>query len=87
MYLRISNDFVVPKDELIGIFDLDNTTVSRQGRAFLPHAEKSGCVVYTSDELPRSYVVTMHNGELLVYLSSHSSRVLQNRARSSDLLA
>ena len=87
MYLRISNDCVVPKDEIIGIFDLDNTTVSRQGRSFLPCAEKDGCVVYTSDELPRSYVVTVHNGELLIYLSSHSSRILQNRARSSELLA
>ena len=87
MYLRISNDCVVPKDEIIGIFDLDNTTVSRQGRSFLPRAEKDGYVVYTSDELPRSYVVTVRNGELLVYLSSHSSRVLQNRARTSELLA
>ena len=87
MYLRISNDCVVPKDEIIGIFDLDNTTVSRQGRSFLPRAEKSGCVVYTSDELPRSYVLTVRSGEHLIYLSSHSSRVLQNRARSSELLA
>ena len=42
MFLRISNDFVVPKSDIIGIFDMDNTTVSRQGRTFLPDSEKNG---------------------------------------------
>ncbi|MCH5211878.1 MAG: DUF370 domain-containing protein [Oscillospiraceae bacterium] len=86
MYLRISNDCVVPKDEIIGIFDMDNTTVSRQGRNFLPEAEKNGCIIYTSDELPKSYVVTAGDGAEKVYLSSLSSRILQNRAKSKDLL-
>ena len=25
MYLRLSNDCVIPKNEIIGIFDMDNT--------------------------------------------------------------
>ena len=86
MYLRISNDCVVPKEDIIGIFDMDNTTVSRQGRNFLPEAEKSGCIIYTSDELPKSYVVAVRDGAARVYLSSLSSRILQNRAKSTDLL-
>ena len=86
MYLRISNDCVVPKSDIIGIFDMDNTTVSRQGRNFLPEAEKNGCITYTSDELPKSYVVTAGDGTARVYLSSLSSRILQNRAKSKDLL-
>ena len=86
MYLRISNDCIVPKCDIIGIFDMDNTTVSRQGREFLPCAEKKGCVEYTSDELPRSYVVTERNGRVRIYLSSLSSRSLINRARSAELM-
>ena len=54
MYLRISNDCIVPKEEIIGIFDMDNTTVSRQGRNFLPNAERSGAIINTADDLPRS---------------------------------
>ena len=42
MYLRISNDCVIPKTDIIGIFDMDNTTVSRQGRQFLPESDKNG---------------------------------------------
>lgn len=86
MYLRISNDCVVLKSDIIGIFDMDNTTVSRQGRNFLPEAEKRGCITYTSDELPKSYVVAVRDGTISVYLSSLSSRILQNRAKSKDLL-
>lgn len=86
MFLRISNEFVVPKNEIIGIFDMDNTTVSRQGRDFLPRAEKDGLLIYSADDLPKSYVVTEHNGEMRVYLSSFSSKLLINRAKSSKML-
>ncbi len=87
MYLRISNDCVIPKSDIIGIFDMDNTTVSRQGRSFLPAAERSGCIVYAADDLPKSYVVTVKDGDMRVYLSSLSSKVLQNRARTAEVLA
>jgi hypothetical protein len=86
MYLRISNSCVILKSDIIGIFDMDNTTVSRQGKNFLPEAEKNGCVIYSADDLPKSYVVAESNGEMKVYLSSHSSKVLINRAKSSELM-
>ncbi len=86
MFLKISNDFVVPKSEIVGIFDMDNTTVSRQGRDFLPKAEKDGELIYSADDLPKSYVVTEHNGKIKVYLSSFSSKLLISRAKSSGML-
>lgn len=86
MFLRISNDFVVPKSDIIGIFDMDNTTVSRQGKKFLPEAEKNGELIYSADDLPKSYVVTEQNGNQKVYLSSFSSKLLINRAKSSELM-
>lgn len=86
MYLRISNEFVVPKNEIIGIFDMDNTTISRQGRDFLPEAEKNGQLIYSADDLPKSYVVTERDGRVLVYLSSFSSKLLISRAKSLGML-
>ncbi len=86
MFLRISNDYVVPKEDIIGIFDMDNTTVSRQGKGFLPDAERDGELIYSADDLPKSYVVTEHNGKVRVYLSSFSSKLLINRAKSADML-
>ena len=87
MYLRVSSSCVVLKSDIIGIFDMDNTTVSRQGRNFLPDAEKAGRVIYSADELPRSYVVTESENGTAVYLSSLSSKVLINRAKTSGVLA
>lgn len=86
MFLRISNDFVVPKSDIIGIFDMDNTTVSRQGRDFLPQAEKLGALIYSADDLPKSYVVTERDGQMQVYLSSFSSKLLISRAKASEML-
>lgn len=86
MFLRISNNYVVPKSEIVGIFDMDNTTVSRQGRDFLPRAEKNGLLIYSADDLPKSYVLTEHDGKMTVYLSSFSSKLLINRAKSSEML-
>lgn len=86
MYLRISNDCVVMKSEIVGIFDMDNTTVSRQGKYFLPDAEKNGLVIDVADDLPKSYVVVNSGGETKVYLSSLSSKVLIGRAKSSGLI-
>lgn len=87
MYLRISNNCVILKSDIIGIFDMDNTTVSRQGRDFLPCAERDGNIVYTADDLPKSYVVAEHGGKMTVYLSSLSSKVLINRARSHKVMS
>ncbi|MDD6564977.1 MAG: DUF370 domain-containing protein [Clostridiales bacterium] len=86
MFLRISNEFVVPKSDIIGIFDMDNTTVSRQGRDFLPVAEKNGELIYSADDLPKSYVVTEHEGKIRVYLSSFSSKLLIGRAKKAGIL-
>lgn len=86
MFLRISNDYVVSKSDIIGIFDMDNTTVSRQGRDFLPEAEREGRLVYSADDLPKSYVVTEYDGKTTVYLSSLSSKVLINRAKRKEVI-
>lgn len=86
MYLQAGIDTLVDIDEIIGIFDMDNTTVSRQGRNFLPHAEKKGQVVNASDDLPKSYILTEADGNSRVFISSVSSRVLSNRTKSSKII-
>jgi len=57
LYLHIGKNVVVPEEDVIGIFDLDNTTGSIISRRFLSNAEKNGCVISVSDELPKSFVV------------------------------
>ena len=40
MYLHLGMDKVITFDDIIGIFDLDTTTVSKRTRDYLAKAEK-----------------------------------------------
>ena len=57
MYLHLGQNTVITLDEIIGIFDLDNTTVSKKTRDYLASAEKKGKVNVVSSELPKSFIV------------------------------
>ncbi len=80
MYLHVGKDIVVNTKDIIGIFDMDNTTVSRQGRDFLPEAQKNGVLINATDDLPQSYVVTKRGSEVKIYISSYSSKVLGRKS-------
>lgn len=80
MYMHLGNNAVIKTGEIIGIFDLDNTTVSARTRQFLAIAEKRGNIIATSNELPKSFVVTSgETGKNKVYLSQLSTQTLSKR--------
>jgi hypothetical protein len=85
MYLHIGNDIVVNTKNIVGIFDMDNTTVSRLGREFLPKAQKDGIIINATDDLPKSYVLTKTKNETKVYISSVSSQVLSKRVKTAKM--
>ena len=44
-YLHIGQNVMVPEKQIIGIFDLDNTSQSKWTRKFLADAEQEGVVL------------------------------------------
>ncbi|MGN0468611.1 MAG: extracellular matrix regulator RemB [Acutalibacteraceae bacterium] len=76
MYLHLGQSTVITTDEIVGIFDLDNTTVSKKTRDFLFQAQKEKRVVYVSSELPKSFIVCLDN---TVYISQISCATLIKR--------
>jgi len=80
MYLSIGNDMAVRDTSVIGIFDLDNTTVTPRGRLFLEKAEKAGEVV-PCDDLPKSYVLTAEYGMTRLYLTPYNTATLEKRMK------
>ena len=80
MYIHLGRDYVLNDRDIIGIFNLETTTISPRGREFLNYAQKNGAVVSLSDELPQSYVLADGGVEDTVYLSELSSAVLRRRA-------
>ena len=45
MYLYIGNDIVINSKNIVGIFDADNTTISKDTRKFLNLSEKNGQII------------------------------------------
>ncbi len=86
MYLHLGNDVVVDMSTVIGIFDMDNTTVSYQTRNFLQKAQKDGIVIDVAEDLPKSFIVTESGGKTCVYISSLASRTLYGRAKTDNYL-
>ena len=80
MYIHLGRDYVLNDRDVIGIFNLETTTISPRGREFLNYAQKNGAVVSLSEELPQSYVLADGAVVDTVYLLERSSAVLRRRA-------
>lgn len=85
MYLHLGQDTVIKMNEIIGIFDMDTSTLSKTTCVYLAACEKKGCVVNVSMELPKSFVLCRSDkGEITVYISQISSSTLLKRSRFID---
>ena len=80
MYIHLGNNSVINTKEIIGIFDLDNATVSKRTRNYLKKAEQKGEVISTCADLPKSFVICVSNeGKRKIYLSQLSTVTLDKR--------
>ena len=85
MFLHLGQNTLVDDRTVIGVFDLDNSTVSKHTRDFLARAQKEGRVVSLPGDLPRSFVLCAPDkGGGTVYLSQLSAATLLRRAESNS---
>ncbi|MGN0624811.1 MAG: extracellular matrix regulator RemB, partial [Oscillospiraceae bacterium] len=56
MYLHLGQDVVVPSRNIVGIFDIENTSISKITKEFLGGQEKKHHVINVPSELPKSFV-------------------------------
>lgn len=80
MYIHLGNEMVVNEKDIVGIFDLETTTISKHSRKFLEIAEKQKQVINVSYELPKSFIITNKNNKNKVYISQISTSTLQKRS-------
>ena len=85
MYLHLGQDYVVHTRDIIGIFDIDSSSVAKNTRQFLRRAEEEGAVVTVSGELPKSFVLTDFPVQT-VFVSPISAPTLQRRCERLDNL-
>lgn len=82
MYLHPGGNKVLRTADIIGIFDLDKTTVSGRTREFLNQKEKQKRVVLLDDDLPQSFIIMANKKGEKVYLSQISAKTLFARTHS-----
>ena len=85
MYLHLGKGWVVSGNEIIAIFDLDNSSQSHLTRKYLSTAEKAGQVINASEDIPKSFIVTEEKGKRRVYLSQMASSTLLRRWESGGM--
>ena len=84
-FLHLGGDVVVKTRDIVGIFDMENTTEAAASRQFLADAEKGGRVYTVSYELPKSYIVTCEpDGTETVFVSQISAATLRRRMQNAQ---
>lgn len=79
MFFTVTPDFSVDERDIIGIFDLDESTRSPITRKFLRDSEKRGILNTKSRDIPKSFLVC----DDFVCLVQTSSASLVGRAEES----
>lgn len=81
MYIHLGLDKTITDDEIIGIFDLDNTTVQKSTRDFLAKAEKGKLVENVCIDLPKSFVLCEKKGKERIYITQIAANTIIKRTK------
>ena len=85
MFIHIGQDTVVIDKEIIGIFDMDNTTVMKKTIDYLNNAEKEKSVINVAPfELPKSFIVCQTPKGKRIYISPVSVGTILRRIESGS---
>ena len=88
MFLHLGQDTIITTEDIIGIFDLDTSTVMKSTRDFLNTMTKAKKVINVSYELPKSFVLTYDKKtkEKTMYIAPISSVTLLKRIENVNYI-
>lgn len=79
MFLHVGNGKNIRQKDIIGIFDMDNATVSQITRKYLSGEQKKKAVESVADEIPKSFILYVCEGEKKICFSPLSTTALFGR--------
>ena len=79
MYVHIGNDFVLHKNDILGIFDFDLLYMSEYTKKHFKELERDNRLITICEDIPKSAIVAFLSGEEVVYLSPLNPKTIQNR--------
>lgn len=84
MYLHLGQNVIVRTNDIIGVFDLDTSTIGKTTKKYLSQAEKKKKVINVSYDLPKSFVVCGKKEKTKVYISPLATATLAKRQENSQ---
>ena len=88
MYLHLGQDTVVKMSEVVGIFDLETSTISKITREFVAtsgagrRGNSAAACMNVSMEMPKTFILCKdHKENTIVYISQISSSTLLKRTK------
>ncbi|HRR77165.1 MAG: DUF370 domain-containing protein [Ruminococcus sp.] len=79
VYLHVGNNYSVDVRDIVGVFDIENTTVEKCTKLLLDRAEKEHKCIYTTYEMPKSFIIVMKDGREKIYISQLAASTLKKR--------
>ncbi len=81
MFLHLGNDNLLRTQDIIGVFDLDTCTISKNTRNFLKNAQDNDIVINVTQNLPKSFIVSNNNKTKKenIYITQVSASTLKKR--------
>lgn len=83
MYLNIGGGELIRKKDIVGIFDLDTSTIGQITKEYLKKSEVEGRSETVGDDIPKAYVVTTDGHVYITTLSAASLKGRNKEAISS----
>lgn len=86
MYLHIGSQKNIRICDIIGLFDVDRTTISHITRRYLSEAQKKDAVKAADEEIPKSFILYREHGtgKCQIYFSQLSTAALMGRIREGS---
>ena len=82
MFLHVGNNCNIRTRSVIGIFDMDNATMSAITRKYLSAKQKESLVWAVSYDIPKSFILYEDGGEFKICCSPLSASSLKGRLNS-----
>ena len=78
-FINIGGVYILQKEEILGVFDLDTASTKTDTKRFLSSHEKAGRMVSVGYDIPKSFVVTARGRREMVYITTLSSQSIESR--------
>ncbi|MBQ8569128.1 MAG: DUF370 domain-containing protein [Oscillospiraceae bacterium] len=79
MYIHLGGETTVRDCDIIGIFDIENTSVGKITREYLSASEKRKAAVNVYYDMPKSFVVSTRDGRERIFISPIAPATLIKR--------